>query len=273
MRSQIKLGRLLGVDIGLHYSWFVIAFLITTPLAARFILLNPAWGRLTAWAAAAVAAALFFVSLVVHELSHAVVARSRGVPVRSITLFALGGVTRTDKDAGDARTEFWMGIVGPITSAAIGAACLGFAWLLGWRAEGDPVGPATAVLMWLGYINLVLAAFNLIPGFPLDGGRMLRAAVWWKTGNQVRATRIAAGAGQVVACAFIVIGLLQFVSGAGIGGLWLAFIGWFLLEASRSAYVQVAAEQALTGLRAGDLMSRDVWIVHAGLSLRRFVDD
>ena len=138
MKAQIKLGRIFGVEIGLHYSWFLIALLITLSLAAQFRLNNPDWSDGLRWGLAITTALLFFAAIVAHELSHALVAKSRGLPVRSITLFALGGVAQIEKEAVDAKTEFWMGIVGPITSLVIGVICLGIALAMGWTPPGFP---------------------------------------------------------------------------------------------------------------------------------------
>jgi Zn-dependent protease/predicted transcriptional regulator len=273
MQAQIKLGRLVGVEIGLHYSWFIIALLIMVSLAGHFSLTNPEWGAGLIWGLAIATGLLFFAALVAHELSHAVVAKARGLPVRSITLFALGGVAHIDKEAVDPATEFAMGIVGPIASAVIGLACLGLAWALGWTAMQAPSTPLTAMFVWLGYINFALAAFNMIPGFPLDGGRVLRAAIWWITGNANRSTRIAAGIGQAVALALIAFGILRFVGGAGFGGVWLAFIGWFLWEAAGSSAAQVAVMQGLRGVRVSDVMSRQCPTVDSQLSLQSFTED
>lgn len=273
MQAQIRLGRLFGVEIGLHYSWFIIALLITFSLGGHFNALHPEWGGGVIWTLAVLTGLLFFASLVVHELSHALVAKARGLPVRSITLFALGGVARIEKEAVDPSTEFWMGIVGPITSAVIGFACLGGAWALGWTPMSTPAAPLVAMLVWLGYINIVLAVFNMIPGFPLDGGRILRAIIWWTTGDAARSTRIAARVGQFVALAFIAFGVLRFFSGAGFGGLWLAFIGWFLLEAAGSSYAQVEVAEGLRGVRVRDVMSRDCPTVERHTPLQTFVEE
>ncbi len=273
MKAQIKLGRILGVQIGLHYSWFIIALLITLSLASQFRLQNPAWTDGLKWGMALITALLFFVSIVLHELSHALVAKARGLPVRSITLFALGGVAEIEKEAVDAKTEFWMGIAGPITSFVIGVICLALAVALGFRPPEFPTQPVPAMLMWLGYINIVLAIFNMIPGFPLDGGRVLRAIVWWITGNARRATTIAARVGQVIAFVMIIYGVLQFFQGAGFNGLWICFIGWFLLNASRESYAQVAITEGLRGIRVGDVMSRDYATVDGYSNLQTFVED
>ncbi len=225
------------------------------------------------WASAALTALLFFTTLVAHELAHAVVAKSQGLQVRSITLFALGGVAQIEGEPATARHEFQMAIVGPLTSAVIGAVCLGISWGLGWRDWGVPAEPFVAVLVWLGYINLSLAAFNMIPGYPLDGGRVLRALVWRITGNPRRSTRVAAQAGRVVAMLFIAAGLIRFTAGAGLGGLWIAFIGWFLLDAAGSSYAQLRMTEILSGVRVGDLMVHDCPKVEAWTNLQSFVDD
>jgi Zn-dependent protease/predicted transcriptional regulator len=273
MKAQIKLGRIFGVEIGLHYSWFIIALLITLSLASQFSLTNPDWSDSLRWGIAIITAVLFFVAIVAHELSHAVVAKARGLPVRSITLFALGGIAQIEKEAADAKTEFWMGIIGPITSFVIGFICLAITMALGWRPPEFPSDPLSAMLMWLGYINIALAIFNMIPGFPLDGGRVLRAIVWWITGDAKRATLIATRVGQVIAFAMIVLGVMRFFWGAGFNGLWIAFIGWFLLNASRESYAQVAVTEGLRGVRVADVMSPEYLTVDGHSNLKTFVDD
>jgi Zn-dependent protease/CBS domain-containing protein len=273
MRAHLSLGRFFGVQVGLHLSWALIALLITLSLGQHFQAANPAWGGAVVWASAVVTAALFFLAIVLHEMSHALVARARGVPVRRITLFALGGVAELEKDAEDARTEFWVGLVGPVTSAALGALCLGLARVLGADPAASLQGPVAAILLWLGVINLSLAAFNLIPGFPLDGGRVLRAALWWYTGDRVRATRISARAGQAVALGMIALGVARFLAGAGLPGLWIAFIGWFLLGASGASYLELQLAEKLKGLRVADVMADDCERVDDWLNLESFVDD
>jgi Zn-dependent protease/predicted transcriptional regulator len=275
MHAQIKLGRISGIQIGLHYSWLIIALLVALSLAGQFHAANPQWGEVTIWATAIVTAVLFFVSIILHELSHAAVAKARGLPVRSITLFALGGVAQIEKDATDPKTEFWMAIVGPIASVIIGAFCLGLASLLGWRLATATVAgtPLVAMLMWLGVINIALGVFNMIPGYPLDGGRVFRALVWWVTGDADRATRIASLSGQFVAFVFIVWGIFRFFNGAGFGGLWMAFIGWFLLGAARSSYEQLKITETLRGIRVGDVMTQN-WPRVDGLdNLQTLVDE
>ena len=273
MKAHIKLGRIFGVAVGLHYSWIIIALLVTLSLRSQFAVDHPNWDPFTTWTVAIVTGLLFFVSILLHELSHAAVAKLRGIPVRAITLFALGGVAQIEKDAADAKSEFWMGIIGPITSIAIGLVCLLLASLLGWNFPAESNTPPAAMFMWLGYINIALAVFNLIPGFPLDGGRVLRAVVWWVTGDANRSTRIAAGVGQLVALGFIMLGIWRFFSGAGFGGLWIAFIGWFLLEAARASGAQVEITERLTGVKVGDVMAQQFPMVDANSNLQTFVQD
>ena len=178
MKAQVKLGRIAGISIGLHYSWFIIALLIALSLVQHFRAVAPQWSSRVVWTAALVTSLLFFAALLLHELGHSLVAKTRGLRVRSITLFALGGVSQIETEASDAKSEFWIAIVGPLTSLAIGLVLLGTAWINGWKTGTDPATPVISVLVWLGYINITLAGFNMIPGYPLDGGRVLRAVIW-----------------------------------------------------------------------------------------------
>jgi Zn-dependent protease/predicted transcriptional regulator len=274
MRPSIILGRLFGIEIGIHYSWLVIAFLIMFSLAGHFQISNPDWSPQVVWFLATLTALLFFASILAHELSHAAVAIRRGLTVRSITLFALGGVANIEKESVDARSEFWVAIVGPIASACIGVFFLGAAIAFGWRPEmGTSGSPAQAALVWLGFVNLGLAAFNMIPGYPMDGGRVVRAIAWRLTGSLVRATRLASGVGQFIAMVFIMLGISRFFTGAGIGGLWMAFIGWFLLQAAATSTADVEAKDALSGVRVADIMAEDCPSVDGNLNLRTFADD
>ena len=273
MEANIKLGRIFGINVGLHYSWLIIALLVTLSLTGQFRATNPQWGAGVIWATAIATALLFFASIVAHELSHAAVAKANGLPVKSITLFALGGVALIEKEAEDAKTEFWMGIVGPIASVVIGFTCLGLMMVVGWTPSLAPETPLGAMLMWLGVINIVLAIFNMIPGYPMDGGRVLRAIVWWVTGDAVRATRIAARAGSVVGYGLIIVGIFRFFGGAGFGGLWLIFIGWFLLDAARASRAQLETSESLRDVRVGDVITPNFPVVDSRDNLQSFVDE
>jgi Zn-dependent protease/predicted transcriptional regulator len=268
LRSQLTLGRVFGIKVGLHYSWFLIALLIVFSLSSQFHASNAEWGRGVILTLSIVTAFLFFVSLLLHELAHSLVATSNGLPVREITLFALGGVSQIEKNPTSAKVEFWMALVGPLTSAVIGMLCL----LAAYASGGQASDPWIVVLQWLGIINIALAVFNLIPGYPLDGGRVLRAMIWWKTGDADRSTKVAAKTGQVVAVVFIAIGIARFFAGAGIGGLWIAFIGWFLLQAARESYLQVGLADAFAGVRVADVMTTDCPTVDGWLNVQNFVD-
>ncbi|MBO0912422.1 MAG: site-2 protease family protein [Acidobacteria bacterium] len=270
MRSQIKLGRIAGIEIGLNYSWFLIAMLIAFSLAAHFGNIRHDWSRGTVWLAAA--AVLFFVSLLVHELAHLLVAKSRGLKVRAITLFALGGVSQIESEARDPRSQFAIAIAGPLASLVIGLISSWVARASNWTPSQEAPSPAIAVLAWLGYLNVALAVFNVIPGYPLDGGRILRSILWRTSGRIDRASRWASAVGQVVAFLFILLGLVRFFVGANFGGLWLAFIGWFLLDAAKNSYLESAIGSRLRDRRVSDLMERDYARVEGSTNLRGFVD-
>jgi Zn-dependent protease/predicted transcriptional regulator len=270
MRSHIRLGSIAGIEIGLHYSWFIIAFLIGLSLIGHFHAVMPQWSTAITWTAAFITAILFFVTLLLHELAHSLMAKANGLRVRSITLFALGGVSQIESDAPNAKTEFWIAIVGPLSSFVIGVICLALARVSGWT-HGEAQTPISAVLLWLGYINFMLALFNMVPGYPLDGGRVLRAAIWFFNKNAARATRWAAQVGKVVALLFIIYGVYRFFTGENFGGLWIAFIGWFLLDAARGSAAQVELMDVLQGRKVADLMERDCPSIESHLSLYDFV--
>lgn len=273
MKTHIKLGKILGIEIGIHYSWLIIAVLITLSLGGYFGQSHPEWGNGVIWAMAVGSAMMFFAAIVIHEMSHALVARSYDIPVKSITLFALGGVAQMEKDAESAKMEFWIGIVGPITSAVIGGLCLGAAFLMGWTFGADTSTPLMAVFVWLGYINIALAVFNMVPGFPMDGGRVMRAAIWAFVKDRERATKAASLIGQTIAFGFIIFGIIAFFRGSGIGGLWIAFIGWFLLTSARASYAQSEMTQAFAGLKVRDLMTTECARVDPRTNLQSLVDD
>jgi Zn-dependent protease len=238
VRASIQLGRWFGVPVGLHYSWFVIASLMTLSLGGEFAAQNSTWGPATVWSLAAITTVLFFLCIVLHELAHATVARLSDIPVRGITLFALGGIAQIEGEVSTPGKEFWMAIAGPAASFAIGFLCQTLAGALGLVSSTAAPSALSALFGWLAYINVSLALFNLIPGFPLDGGRVLRAIVWTLTDNADRATRIAARVGEVVACGFIGFGMFSVVARNDFGGFWMAFIGWFLLEGAHAYYLQ-----------------------------------
>jgi len=226
-RRTVPLGRIGGIPIRLDYSWFAIFALVTWTLAAGYF---PAefgdWPRAEYWLVGAATAVLFFASVLAHELGHSLVAIGYRVPVRAITLFVFGGMAQIDAEPPRPAAEFWIAIAGPVVSFALAAL---FAAVLPVVAASEPL---TALAKYLAYTNAILGLFNLIPGFPLDGGRVFRALVWGVTGDLRRATRIAATLGRVVAVALIALGVLRVAGGNAFGGLWIAFLGWFLLSAA-----------------------------------------
>lgn len=272
MQPSVTLGRVAGIEIGLHYTWLLIAVLITGSFVGVFSESHPAWQTRTTWSAAIVVSLLFFGSIVLHEFAHALVAKIYGIPVRTITLFALGGVTHIEKNAAIPSAEFWMGIAGPVMSGGLGLLC---GWLasLGNATSALDMSPPVAIFLSLTSLNFMLALFNLIPGFPLDGGRILRALVWWIGGDENRATRTSARAGQGVALTLFAIGLWEFLSGDTMSGLWLGLLGWFLLDAATASYQQAEVLTGLRGVRVGEVMSQDCLTVQTEMSLQRFADE
>jgi Zn-dependent protease/CBS domain-containing protein len=266
-----RLGTILGFEIVLDYSWFIIFALILFSLGGGFFPISyPGLGTVSYGAMALAGALLFFASLLAHELAHAVVARRRGVIVDGITLFVFGGMARMRSEPQRAGDEFVIAGAGPVSSYLMGA---GFYLLaIGLRAAG--AGPEVyGVAAFLATINIILATFNLLPGFPLDGGRLLRAALWHLHGDMRRATRTASRAGEVLAYALMALGVLQALSGYVLGGIWLLFIGWFLRNAAVASYSQLLVRDALQSVAAADLMTPWPDTVPPELSLQEMVDN
>src|SRR5580700_8705223 len=265
--TGIRLFSVWGIPIYLHVSWFIIFALITLSLAKQFTSLHPGWTQTQHYALGIITSVLFFASVVFHELSHSFVALRYQIPVKSITLFVFGGLAGIGREPDNARQEFNIAIAGPLSSLFL-AGCF---WLVAHYFPGDNMVVAAA--KWLWEINLLLALFNLLPGFPLDGGRILRGIVWGITGDFTKSTRVAANAGRVLAYLMIFVGVWQALNGNWVGGLWTAFIGWFLLSAAQESYAQVAIRSTLTGVRAEDIMSRDIPTVTRDMSLEEYVHE
>jgi Zn-dependent protease len=263
----LRAGRIFGIPIILHASWFIVFALITASLATNFRSEHPQWNEAQHWLAGIITSLLFFASVLFHELAHSVVALRYKIPVASITLFVFGGVARIGREAATWKQEFNIAVAGPLASYFLAGAFGGLTWLF---PSSELVG---ALAGWLMYINAVLATFNLIPGFPLDGGRILRAMVWGATGNYTRATKFASVGGQGVAYVMILLGIFRALSGNFLGGLWIAFIGWFLLTAAQESYAQVAIRNMLAGLRAQDIMSRELPVVQPNMSVEEYVQE
>ena len=265
--SGIRIGRIFGIPIYLHASWFIIFALITLSLSTQFTEQHPTWSRDQHWALGIITSLLFFGSVIFHELSHSVVALLYKVPVQSITLFVFGGLSRIEREPSSAKQEFNIAMAGPLSSLFL-AGCFWLTWH--FQHGNDMVGAAAH---WLWQINLVLALFNLVPGFPLDGGRILRGIAWGITRDFHRATRIAATTGKFFAYLLILAGIWQALNGNWVGGIWTAFVGWFLLTAAQESYIQVAARNTLSGVHASDIMTSDIPTVARDISLEEYVHE
>jgi Zn-dependent protease/CBS domain-containing protein len=246
--DHIQIARVIGIPIYLHFSWLVIFGLIVWTLSTGYFpAQSPDLPASSYWAKGLVASLLFFASIVLHELGHAVVARRHGLRTRSITLFIFGGVAQLEKDPRDGRAEVWIAAAGPVVSLTLAGLFYACATL-------PLLGPsAVAVARYLALINLILALFNLVPAFPMDGGRLLRGALWGPVGK-ARATRIASGAGTLFAFFLIFAGVFSLLRGDPLGGLWYILIGWFIKDASASSYQQVRLDEALRGVKVRDAM-------------------
>ncbi|MGO8895692.1 MAG: site-2 protease family protein [Streptosporangiaceae bacterium] len=251
MRQSIRLGRIAGIPIGMHWTVVVIAALITDMLLGVLPTAIPHQSAGLYWAVAVAGSVLFIAALAAHEIAHAIVARRCGVQVRSVTLWAMGGIAELAGEPPTARADLQIAIAGPVTSLAAGLVFGGAAILdRSWH------GPAvvTAMLAWLSMMNVALAVFNLLPGAPLDGGRILRGLLWKWYGDRQRASRAAARSGQVLGIGICAIGVLELLAWRGIGGLWLMLIGWFLVTMARAEQQSDAAREALAGLLVRDIM-------------------
>lgn len=268
MHASVRLGTVRGIPVGLHGSWFLIFALVTWSLARGYF--PPTYPDLPLaayWLMGAATALLFFGSVFLHELGHSITAQRLGIPVKGITLFIFGGVAQIGREPDSPGAEFKIAIAGPAVSLAL-AVAFGIVYVLDRR-----VPYLAAPSEWLARINLMLAVFNLIPGFPLDGGRVLRAAVWRLTGSFQRATRAASVGGQIVAYGFMGLGVFIMFGGAFFNGLWLVFIGWFLLNAAAAGYAQASLQQALRGVTVAQVMSTDCELVRGDLSVRDLVEN
>ncbi len=276
--AGLKIGRIFGIPIYLHTSWFLIFALFTFSLAEEFATVNPNWSDNQRWGLGLVTSLLFFGSVLFHELSHSVVALRYKLPVNSITLFIFGGVAQIARDPDHAAQEFLIAAAGPLSSYVLAG---GF-WMLGHFTPAASMPNALGTRLAL--INFGLATFNLVPGFPLDGGRVLRSIIWGVTHDYTRATRYAPRIGHAIATLMIVRGLSVAIAPTQFGierfdgvlgydlvsGLWLAFIGWFLLSAAKMSYAHVNMHNALDGLRATDIMTADMTTVGRNMSLEEY---
>jgi Zn-dependent protease len=269
--GDFRLGSIFGFEIRIDFSWFIIFFLILWSFSASvFPAQIPGQPAVLYLTMGTLAALLFFASLLAHELAHSLVARAKGIPVEGITLFIFGGMARMRLEAEDARDEFQIAAVGPASSLAI-AGLFALVWRLGLSAGWHPAVTVTAG--YLGFLNALLAVFNLMPGFPLDGGRVFRALVWRITGDPAKATRWAAAAGRWFGYLLMAFGALQLFGGAVLGGMWLIFIGWFLQNAAGMSLRQYLVRNLLEGVGAREIMTADPDAVPDDLPLQELVDD
>jgi len=263
-----RLGRLLGIEVRVDISWLVVAFLVGWSFFAQFTLRFPEVSAPARIALAAGSAAVFFGSVLLHELSHSVMARRLGIPVEGIKLSLFGGVTKTRMEARRPRDEFLVAVVGPLTSFALAALLWGAVNLTG-EALAAPISYGCG---YLGWINLGLGVFNLLPGYPLDGGRVLRSLLWRSSGNVGQATRWAATAGKVLGGLLAGLGLVT-VFGGDLTGLWMTMIGWFLYQAAAQADQDVVVRWLLNQVRASDIMSPQLVTIPADMTVARAVDE
>jgi len=271
--GSVRIARLFGIDINIHFSWILIFFLVVLNLADSFPQQFPQWSDQKGLVVASITAFLFFGSVLAHELAHSLVARRFQMSVSSITLFLLGGVANLRKEPPSAKAEFFMAIAGPATSVVIGIVGLGVSFLIDPRVALSNAEAVQAVAGYLGTVNLYLAAFNLIPGFPLDGGRVLRSIIWAITGDRTRATTIAARGGQVVAVAFGVFVIYEVIVLHEASGLWLGLIAYFLWNAASSSLQQERITTAVGGAKVGPLMTADFKSTSPGAMVGQVIRD
>lgn len=269
-RKTIRLFRLFGIPVELDLSWILILVLVTWTFATGYYPENfPGLFSIgERWLVGFITAILLFISILLHEFSHSLVAVRNGIPIRKITLFMFGGVAQMDREVNDPVIEFKMAAAGPLMSVVLAA--LFYVLSLLFRS----VFIVPVLMRSLANLNIAVLVFNMVPGFPLDGGRILRAAIWHRTGNVRRATRIASRIGSGFAIFLMLAGFFFFISyGSFIGGLWLIFIGFFLRQAAKSGYIMVAFKEALGAMRVAEIMQSDVVKVDISITLTSLVDD
>ena len=268
MKGSFRILTISGIEIGIHYTWLLAFFLIAWSLAVGFFPQSyPNWTRPTYWVMGVIASLFLFISVLLHELAHSFVARSRGLPVHSITLFIFGGVSNIEKEPEKPMVEFTMSVVGPLSSLVLA----GIFWV--FQKAATPGTPLFALLGYLALINLLLAVFNILPGFPLDGGRVLRSIIWGATKSLSKATNVAATTGQVFGWALIAYGVFQILGSNIFGGLWIAFIGWFLASAAETSRREVTLREHLSGVSVTEVMDSNPETISPDTSVEKLVHD
>ncbi|HEU5228422.1 MAG TPA: site-2 protease family protein [Ktedonobacteraceae bacterium] len=269
MPGSFRIGSIAGIEIYANVSWLIALVLLTVSIASGwFPRLYPGYPYTTYLVLGLISALLLFASVLVHELAHSLVARARGMSVKSIVLFIFGGVSNIEQEPQSPGSEFQMAFVGPLTSLVIGALSYGLLLLI-----GNHPSPIAAILLYLAWANVLLGIFNLIPGFPLDGGRVLRSIIWKVTGDGNKATRITTTVGQIIAYLFILLGIWLFFGGDTLDGIWIGFIGWFLLNAAQSARAQATVDTVFRGVTVEQVMNPNPITVPANISLQKLVDE
>lgn len=269
----IPIGKIFGISIKLHFSWIFVFALVTWALAAVYYPTTyPSWSLSLKIGAGLLTSVLFFGSVLIHELCHSIVAQHEGIHIESITLFFLGGVSQMTGEPKTAGDEFRMAAAGPFSSLVLGGIFLGIYFALR-RSSILPDQFGAAVSYYLGYINILLGAFNLIPGFPLDGGRVFRSIIWWRTKNLQSATRVAAAIGRAFGFLFILGGIYLVFTGNFLNGIWIALIGWFLESAAGGSYQQLLLQDMLKGHTANEIMSRDCMVISPDTTVERLVNE
>jgi Zn-dependent protease len=271
--GSVRILRIAGIDIYIHWSWFAIFFLLVWSLAEGFYaeVGGSDWSDASRWVAAVITTLAFFASILLHELSHSLVAKRLGLPVASITLFIFGGVSSLTQEPASARDEFKVAIAGPATSFLI--ALVLAVIFAGFLAADEEASVPGAVSGYLAFINFAVGVFNMLPGYPLDGGRVLRAALWARSRNMLKATRWAATTGTVISFLLITVGVLTVLAGGLVGGIWFIVIGWFLRNTSEQAYQSVLLKSTLEGAKVREMLNRNYVTAPPDASLAQIVNE
>lgn len=269
MKASFKLFRIAGITIGIHYTWiFAFIFFSWTLAQVYFPVYYSGWSTAAYWITGIIAALLIFVSVLLHEMAHSLVANARGIPVHSITLFLLGGASNMEEEPQKPAAEFAMAIVGPVTSLVLAVIFWGLA-----KLPGDTTTSLAAILSYMAMINMYLGIFNLLPGFPLDGGRVLRSIIWGSTGSLTKATDIAGMVGQIFGWVFIGLGVFLMISVSLFSGLWIAFIGWFLNSSADASRKEITLRERLSHIKVRELMKPDISTISPDATVDQMVRD
>jgi Zn-dependent protease/predicted transcriptional regulator len=275
---SLNIGKVIGIPVRIHYTLWLVLLLIAWSLAYGYMPKHyPGLGATTYWAIGTVTATILFVSVFLHELSHSYIAKKNDLPIARITLFFFGGVSEMSEEPKDAALEIRMAAAGPLTSFLIGGVLGGLYYVTGLAsgpATGtNPLTPVIATLYYAALLNGVLGAFNLIPAFPLDGGRVLRGSLWKRSKNLVGATANATRVSEAISLAMMAVGFFYLIIGDFVNGLWIIFLGWFIRSGAETSLRQTRLTEALAGVRVGDIMTRDLLSVSPDASVQQLVSD